>query len=143
MTIVISETTESELASFEAAAWAIEDLKNYGKEVPWTTWEPRLFAFKAVVDGRIAGSVCGHLLAGVVSINRIIVVEAYRRDGVGSSLLAHVEQFAALHKAHKIILFTGADWGSNQFYDSHGYQKIAELPAYYLARDFVILSKQV
>lgn len=76
-----------------------QTLDGIGKE-----FGKRLF-LKAVIAGRIAGSVRAHIDDGACHIGRLIVHPSFQRRGVGTALMAEIEsRFSA---ASRFVLFTG------------------------------------
>lgn len=81
---------------------------------------------KAVDGGRIAGSIRGVLAGTVCGIHRLSVDQAYRGQGLGSALLAAVEQ--AHPQASGFELTTNAAMEENvRFYLRHGYRVEARM----------------
>ena len=76
---------------------------------------------KAIVDGRLAGSVRGVVTDGVCEVCRLSVDPALQRRGIGSALLAAIEQRFPGIEAFE--LFTGNRSVENlRLYDRHGYR---------------------
>ena len=76
---------------------------------------------KAVVDGRLAGSVRGVVTDGVCEVCRLSVDPGLQRRGIGSALLVAVEaRFPAIEAFE---LFTGNHSVENlRLYERHGYR---------------------
>ena len=78
---------------------------------------------KAIVDGRLAGSVRGVVTDGVCEVCRLSVDPGLQRRGIGSALLAAVE--ARLSGIELFELFTGDRSVENlRLYDRHGYRHV-------------------
>ncbi len=76
---------------------------------------------KAVVDGRIIGSVRGYLENGACFIGRVIVQPEFQNRGIGSLLMAQIEGCFSQAKAYE--LFTGEKSERNlHFYQKLGYR---------------------
>jgi ribosomal protein S18 acetylase RimI-like enzyme len=76
---------------------------------------------KAVVDGRLAGSVRGVVTDGVCEVCRLSVDPALQRQGIGSALLVAVE--ARFPGIEAFELFTGNHSVENlRLYERHGYR---------------------
>ena len=75
---------------------------------------------KAVSDNNIIGSVRAKVEEGVCKIGRLIVHPEFQRQGIGSSLLKHIER---IHEnVNSFELFTGSKSVSNiRLYEKHGY----------------------
>ena len=81
----------------------------------------RHVVLKAVVDGRLAGSVRGVVTDGVCEVCRLSVDPALQRRGIGSALLAAIEQ--RFPDVEAFELFTGNRSVENlRLYDRHGYR---------------------
>jgi GNAT superfamily N-acetyltransferase len=80
----------------------------------------RLF-LKAVANGVIIGSVCAHVKDGTCHIGRLIVLPEHRNRGVGSDLMAAIEE--RFREAARYELFTGDRSERNLYlYKKLGYQ---------------------
>ncbi len=77
---------------------------------------------KAVVDGRLAGSVRGVVTEGVCEVCRLSVDPALQRRGIGSALIEAVEQ--RFMDVEAFELFTGDRSVENlRLYERHGYRR--------------------
>lgn len=81
----------------------------------------RHVVLKALVDGRLAGSVRGVVTDGVCEVCRLSVDPSLQRRGIGSALLRAIElRFPAIEAFE---LFTGNRSVENlRLYDRHGYR---------------------
>lgn len=78
---------------------------------------------KAVVDGRLAGSVRGVVTDGVCEVCRFSVDPALQRRGIGSALLTAIEREFPDIEAFE--LFTGNRSVENlRLYERHGYRVV-------------------
>ena len=76
---------------------------------------------KAIVDRRLAGSVRGVVTDGVCEVCRLSVDPALQRRGIGSALIAAIEQ--RFPQVEAFELFTGNRSVENlRLYDRHGYR---------------------
>ena len=76
--------------------------------------------FKALVDGRILGSVRGYLLDGTCHIGRLIVHPDFQNRGIGQRLLSRIEEHFG--RAQRYELFTGDRSKRNLYlYTKFGY----------------------
>jgi GNAT superfamily N-acetyltransferase len=81
----------------------------------------RHVVLKAVVDGRLAGSVRGVVTDGVCEVCRLSVDPALQRRGIGSALLQAIE--LRFPDIEAFELFTGNRSVENlRLYDRHGYR---------------------
>jgi GNAT superfamily N-acetyltransferase len=82
---------------------------------------------KAIVNGRLAGSVRGVVTGNVCEVCRLSVAPERQRRGIGSALLAAVEQRFPDIEAFE--LFTGDRSVENlRLYDRHGYVETHRQP---------------
>lgn len=79
------------------------------------------FCFAAEDDGKIAGVITGRAYYNEVYIGDLIVGKGYRRDGVGSKLVAAVEE-AYKGKGYEKIALTTFGFQAPEFYKKLGYQ---------------------
>jgi len=79
------------------------------------------FCFVAEDDGKIAGVITGRAYYNEVHIGDLIVGKAYRRDGVGSKLVAAVEN-AYRGKGYEKIALTTFGFQAPEFYKKLGYE---------------------
>jgi len=76
---------------------------------------------KASVEGKIIGSVRGHLLRLTCFIGRLIVHPAHQRRGIGTALMDEIEK--RFQGAKRFELFTGhKSEGNLRFYERLGYR---------------------
>ena len=86
----------------------------------------------AEIDGQAAGFACLRLVPYMSGDDRyaeltdLFVAEAFRRRGVASALMAHVERLAIKGGADGLLLITGFDnEGAQAFYRAVGYADFA------------------
>ncbi|HOO85355.1 MAG TPA: GNAT family N-acetyltransferase [Prolixibacteraceae bacterium] len=80
---------------------------------------------KAVIDGKIVGSVRAKLDEDNCWVNKLIVLPEYQRKGIGKSLLFNIETF--FPRAKKFILATGSNSKSNiKLYEKIGYKIVSK-----------------
>ena len=79
------------------------------------------FCFVAEDDGKIAGVITGRAYYNEVHIGDLIVGKDYRRDGVGSKLVAAVEE-AYKGKGYEKIALTTFGFQAPEFYKKLGYE---------------------
>jgi GNAT superfamily N-acetyltransferase len=85
-------------------------------------------AYLAEIEGRAVGFACLRLVATIFSnepyaeLTELFVEEPYRRQGVASALLQHVETVAQRAGADEFFLMTGfKNTGAHHFYHTVGY----------------------
>lgn len=79
------------------------------------------FCFVAEEDGKIAGVIVGRAYYNEVHIGDLIVGKDYRKDGVGSKLVAAVEN-AYKGKEYDKIALTTFGFQAPEFYKKLGYE---------------------
>ena len=79
------------------------------------------FCFVAEDDGKIAGVITGRAYYNEVHIGDLIVEKNYRRDGVGSKLVAAVE-YAFKEKGFEKVSLTTFGFQAPEFYKKLGYE---------------------
>lgn len=85
--------------------------------------------FVATIDGRVVGLACLRLLpclcdeAPYAELTELIVGPPYRRMGVGTKLIRHVEVTARAGGAHTLVLMTAwRNTAAHAFYHALGYR---------------------
>ena len=78
-------------------------------------------------DGNIVGGILGGTYWGWMYIDILWVREDFRRQGIGSKLLAEAEKEAVRRGCHHIHVDT-MSWQAPNFYKKHGYETIGILP---------------
>ena len=94
-------------------------------------------------DGNIiAGCLAARTVWGTAELSILWVDEAYRKQGLGSQLLAHVENEVKEHGC-TIILLDTFDWQAKGFYEKNGYSVFGTLEdcpqghsRYYMKKSF-------
>ncbi len=122
------------------AEWRKLDAIHFGKPVEWVE---KSFIFKAEENGKLIGLIEGKYEPGVLFISALMTAQAARGKGVGTALIERAEAFGKELGAHKTWLTTGKHWSENAFYQKLGFQKIADLPDFYLHVDFVIYIRDI
>lgn len=135
--IRITKATNKERLTDE---WHAVDVDHYGKHVEWNDQK---FRFKAMVDGKLVGTIDGKHASGVIYIDSLITAQHSRRQGIGRMLVDKVESWGRKLGAHKIWLITGKYWKENGFYQTIGFTKIADLPDFHFHTDFVIYTRNI
>lgn len=125
---------------FEQREWAKVNQLHYGLQPNWDEQHLVIFA----KEGReTIGALRLKIQAGVGYIEAVIVKEALRGTGIGTTLVQRAEQLAREHGAHKLHLLTGQEWGEAAFYEQLGFHQSAVVPAHYLKVDFVEMMKLI
>jgi ribosomal protein S18 acetylase RimI-like enzyme len=94
----------------------------------------------AFVAGRLAGTIS--LMTGTppnqphrADVSKMIVGSAFRRQGIGTALLAAVETEALARGRTTLVLDTISGSGAARLYERAGWQRIGEIAAYALMPD--------
>lgn len=101
------------------------------------------FAFHILdADGRPIGGATGHGSLDWVFLELLFVPEALRGQGVGSQLLARVEQLARERGMAGVWLDTFS-FQARPFYERHGYSVVGEIADYPLGGRRYFLTKRL
>ena len=85
----------------------------------------RATVLKALLDGKIAGSVRAHASEGVCHVGRLIVQPELQGRGIGTQLMRQIER--EFPRTHKFELFTGSRSAGNiRLYERLGYGRVRE-----------------
>lgn len=111
----------------------------YSREIAYSKWEmlqymslPGADCLVAEHDGRMIGFILSAHKAGQGHIVTIDVLEAFRKAGVGTSLLTAAEKRMAEHGCTRIVLETAINnKAAISFWRKHGYRKRGVLSKYY------------
>ena len=82
-------------------------------------YEP--FAFTAKEDGKVVGVIKGHSYYNEVHIGELIILEEYRGQGIGRSLLEQAEKHFA-NSGFECITLTTYGFQAPEFYKKCGYE---------------------
>jgi len=85
-----------------------------------------LHLFAYAPDGQVIGGLTGDISWGWLHVDILWVADAYRHDGVGTSLMDKAEAEAIAMNVEKSYLET-ADFQALGFYKKRGYQVFAQL----------------
>ena len=77
--------------------------------------------------GKVIGGIVGGTYWGWMYIDILWVDEAYRKNGIGSKLLAEAENEAVRRGCHHVHVDT-MSWQAPEFYKKYGYEVIGVLP---------------
>ncbi len=110
--------------------------------IAYSKWTLRYFLNLPTADCLVAAEnthIVGLILAEenppLAHIITLDVAESHRRKGVGSALLAEVEQHFAFRGVRSVLLETAVDNEAGiAFWQRHGYRSEAVLQRYYLGR---------
>ena len=101
---------------------------------------PQLVVLKAVLDGRIAGSIRADMDGAVCRVAKLAVLPEYQGRGIGRALLERIE--AAFPDAGRYRLATGARSGRNlRLYGRAGYREVSRRSVN-AALELIVLEKE-
>ena len=106
-------------------------------------WHSDVVVIAAKNGRRTVGALRGHLLGGVGTVQELLVAEAWRGRGVGSSLLAAFEERARGNRCHKVVLRTPRGSRAEEFYRQRGYQREYTLLEHHFRHDFLGMAKRL
>jgi GNAT superfamily N-acetyltransferase len=101
------------------------------------------FAITARREGSVVGLAEGVIRDDVCELQRVIVDEVLRDQGVGSHLLAAVESLAAERGCAVCRLRAPADGRAEGFYRRRGWVEVGALPDWRWGRDFVRMERRL
>ncbi|WP_183284167.1 GNAT family N-acetyltransferase [Cupriavidus alkaliphilus] len=93
-------------------------------------------------EGRIVGSLNGHLMMQWLAVNVIWIAEDLRGHGIGSRLLLQAESSARALGTHGAHLDT-FEWQAASFYSKHGYAEFGRLNDFPLGSYRLFMSKRL
>lgn len=136
-----------ENASAEEAAYIDNKLGEFnGTQVPLTQTEPVIYMNYVIKhEGIVIAGINAYLyLWGMLYISEFFVEEPYRKNGLGSRLLEHVESEARA-RGGRLSHCDTFDFQAKDFYLKHGYQIFGVLEdcppdhrRYYLSKKLVV-----
>lgn len=129
-----------EIEEFQKKEWAMADMEEFGTKIDWTKITKVL---QATEHGSIVGILELSLMAGVVTIDSLIVKREKHRKGIGTELVKEAIKIAQSFKAHKIFLNTSKTERTSQFYESLGFIKTGEHLNHHKHQDYIIYSKNI
>lgn len=92
----------------------------------------------------IIAGVCGFVLAKhqTIRLEFVWVHEQYRKQGLGTKLFKHIEEFAVSKNCHSIQVST-MDFQGVEFYKKIGYKKIGTIPKWFCDKDEIFFLKEL
>lgn len=133
----------NKMREFNRKEWKLVHPEHFGSKQNINYWTKKKFAYKAEVDGKIAGTLNGNYMAGVMYLSQLIIAGGKRGLGIGKKLMDKAEKLAKDVRLHKIYLHTGSNWKAVKFYEKLGYIKETKLKNHYEHQDFWIMSKEL
>jgi 2'-5' RNA ligase/ribosomal protein S18 acetylase RimI-like enzyme len=135
-----SERLDPSAAAFAAREWQLHDDATFG---PATRWEREPFAFSARREDRVVGVATGWTGLGVGFLSELLVGAETRGEGIGSRLLASVEDLARRRGCRTLALRTDTGSPAAAFYAARGWRVEATFSEWLDGRDFVQLRREL
>lgn len=125
-----------------ARRWLDASWDDHDRAVTGPGWQPaEPLAVTARREGDVVGAATGSLRDGEAVLERLLVDEAVRGEGVGGHLLAAFTAEAAERRCSRIVLQTAAAGAAERFYLDRGFRPVAVLPRWRRGADFVLLER--
>jgi len=118
--VEILEVNRQVIEDFLNREWKAVDERIFGRYDP-AMWDVQRFTLAAYEDEGIAGAAVFKIEAGLGKLSQIIAAEHHREHGIGSALLARVEEICRSEGCHKIGLKTYLNSQAQRFYEKQGY----------------------
>lgn len=106
--------------------------------VVWHEQQHELAAFSGEA---IVGVVAVRVAASLARIESLVVAPAYRRTGIGRSLLSRAEALANYYNCHKMTLEVPTEGDAQRFFEACGYKSEAVLTQHTFKRDVAAMRK--
>lgn len=116
----ILEVGRQEIEGFLDREWKPVDERIFGRYDP-AMWDVQRYALAAYEDEGIVGAAVFKIEAGLGKLSQIITAGHHREHGIGSALLARVEEVCRGEGCHKIGLKTYLNSQAQRFYENQGY----------------------
>ena len=104
-------------------------------------WHEQRHAFSAVLDGEAAGVAEIRIAASLAHVERVIVLPARRRSGIGRALLDTASDVANYYNCHKMSATAPHLGAAQTFFERCGYKVEAVLPQHTFKLDIAVLRK--
>jgi 2'-5' RNA ligase/ribosomal protein S18 acetylase RimI-like enzyme len=139
----MSARPDRETAEWAETAWRRDSLERYGVVFVDSSFvvTARVAGAGGGAQGSIAGVAEAVVRGAACRLAALIVGTAERGQGVGTKLLAAVEQEAASRGCKRVRLETIAGSPAEAFYRGRGYEVVTALPLYRNERDFVMMQR--
>lgn len=104
-------------------------------------WHEQTHDIVALDDDRIVGALHVRIAASLAHLERLVVVPAHRRGGIGRALVERCEEVANYYNCHKVTLQALDGAGAHRFFTACGYKTEAVLPQHTFKLDVAVLRK--
>jgi ribosomal protein S18 acetylase RimI-like enzyme len=136
--LAIDEVTKSGQDPFSALNGLLNE---YNVEHVGPSNQVPLWVFARDPAGKVQGGARGQTYWNWCAIDVLAVAKPYRRQGIGSRLLAKVEEIARLRGCRGIRLETGS-FQAPEFYRRHGFTEFGRINDYPPGHTLLWLMKQ-
>jgi GNAT superfamily N-acetyltransferase len=129
------------LELFKSAVWPVADMEHYVDQMP--DFYKKEMIYLAKEGDVILGYVTIIIDSAVAQIEPLMVAVGTQGQGIGTKLIAHVEQELKKMNVHKVWLETGTTWKAREFYIKNEYTERCILPNHTANQDFVLFDKML
>lgn len=126
----------------DAQRWFDASWEDHDRHLSGPAWEPvEPVAVVARREGAVVGAAVGQVREGEASLERLLVDESVRGEGVGSHLLAAFVALAADRGCRRVVLRAVGGGAVERFYVDRGFTQLAALLQWRRGADFVLLAR--
>jgi len=104
-------------------------------------WHEQLYDFGASDDGELVGAATIRVAASLAHVERVVVLPARRRAGIGRALLDEAADAANYYNCHKMTAMVPHAGPAQRFLESCGYREEAVLPQHTFKLDVAVMRK--
>ena len=104
-------------------------------------WHEQSYDFSATEDGEPVGAATIRIAASLAHVERVVVVPAKRRSGIGRGLLDIAADVANYYNCHKMTALVPHGSAAQQFLEACGYKAEAVLPQHTFKLDVAVMRK--
>lgn len=90
-------------------------------------WHERTYGFAVMRDGAICGAATLRVAASLGHVERVVVLPAFRRNGIGRALLASMADVANYYNCHKMTVMVPHLGSAQKFFEACDYSVEAVL----------------
>lgn len=104
-------------------------------------WHEQTHDFAAMDAGEVVGVAQIHISASLANVQRIVVLPARRREGIGRSLLASASDISNYYNCHKMTALVPHKSAAQRFFEGCDYREEAVLPQHTFKLDMAAMRK--
>jgi GNAT superfamily N-acetyltransferase len=104
-------------------------------------WHEQSYDFSATDDGEQAGAATIRIAASLAHVERVVVLPAKRRNGIGRGLLEAAADVANYYNCHKMTALVPNESAAQRFLEACGYKVEAVLPQHTFKLDVAVMRK--